>query len=196
MAYGEGGEVGFGGGGSFYSERTATSPAGDGKVGFDNGFAVSGWVGHNMYQYLGGEIRYMYQQNDLKLDAGSGSAKFSGRTQAVNYNFHIHTAPKDSKVRPFLAVGGGLKGYAGTGTEIPNQPGADIVLLTKTTEWKGVIVFGGGIKYAVSDHVALRVEVYDYFSQVPTKVITPAPGGDLGGWFHNLVPSFGVSFTF
>ncbi|MCP5112469.1 MAG: outer membrane beta-barrel protein [bacterium] len=192
----QGGEVGLAGGGSFYLDQTVTAEGGEAKAGFDPGFAVSGWIGHNMYKYLGGEIRYMFEQQGMKLNGPGGSASFSGRSHALHYNFLIHTAPNDAKVRPFVAVGGGIKGYQGTGTEVVAQPSQEFALLSKTNDWKGLIVFGGGVKFAVSDNVSFRVEVYDYFSQTPTKVIAPAPGASIGSWFHNFVPMVGVSIRF
>jgi len=42
-----------------------------------------------------------------------------------------------------------------------------------------LITFGGGIKYAVAPRFLLRIEVRDYFSRFPTKVIAPAPGAHL-----------------
>ena len=35
----------------------------------------------------------------------------------------------------------------------------------------------------------IRAEVYDYFTQTPVVVLQPAPGAELGGWIHNIVPS-------
>jgi len=197
LAYGQASaEAGFGGGASFYTEKTVTAPAGEAQVGFEPGFILSGWLGQDLYRYLGGELRYSYQMNDLKLNSAGSKFTFGGRAHSIHYNFLFHTAPAGSKLRPFVAVGGGVKAFQGTGPEVPDQPAQDIVLLTKTTEWKGLVVFGGGVKFAVSDGMLLRAEVYDYFSQTPSKVIAPAPGGKIGGWLHNLVPVFGISFRF
>ena len=192
----QGGEVGFAGGGSFYINQTVKAEAGEIKAGFEPGFAVSAWGGHNMHRYVGGEVRYMFQQQDMKLDGSGEKVTFSGRSHAVHYNVLIHTASTDSNVRPFFAVGGGIKGFQGTGTESVDQPLQEFALLSKTTEWKPLIVFGGGVKFAVSESVLLRVEVYNYMSQTPKKVIAPAPGASIGSWFHNLVPMFGLSIQF
>jgi len=197
LAYGQPrGEAGFGGGGSIYTEKTVTSPFGQAKTGFESGFTVSAWVGQDLYRDLSGEVRYSFQMNDLKLTADGPKYTFGGRAHSIYYSFLVHTAPSDAKVRAFLNVGGGIKGYQGTGEEIPDQPAQDMVLLTKTTEWKGLVVFGGGVKYAVSEGIVIRFEVDDYFTQTPTSVLQPAPGAELGGWIHNIVPSFGIGFRF
>ena len=196
VANAQGGDIGFAGGGSFYLNQTVTSEAGEAKAGFEPGFAASAWGGHSVYNYLGGEIRYMYQQQDMKLEGGGAKTLFSGRTHAIHYNFLVHATRKGSSVRPFFAVGGGIKGFYGTGTESADQPLQEFAILTRTSDWKPLVVFGGGVKFAVSDRVQLRVEIYDYFSQTPKNVITPAPGASIGSWFHNFVPMFGISFTF
>ena len=59
-----------------------------------------------------------------------------------------------------------------------------------------MVTFGGGIKYAVSRRVLLRIEVRDYLTSFPTKVIAPAPGAHLAGWLHDIVPMAGITFVF
>ena len=195
-AFGQRGEVGFGGGGSIYLEKTVTAPAGEAKTGFDNSFAGGAWLGHNMYNYLGGEIHYLYEQNGLKLSGSGTNVTFSGRSHAIHYDFLIHTSPRGSKVRPFVAVGGGIKGYSGTGTETAAQPLQEYAILTKTSEWKGLVTVGAGVKFALGSRVNLRVEFRDYMTPFPTTVIAPVPGAAIGGWVHNFVPMFGLGFTF
>ena len=196
LVYGQRGDIGFGGGGSFYRENTVNAPAGRAKVGFENGFSAGGWIGQNMYRYIGGEIVYLFEQNDLKLNAGSARPTFGGRSHAIHYDLLIHATPVGSKVRPFVSVGGGIKGYYGTGTETPSQPGQDYAILTKTSDWKGLLVVGGGIKFALSSRLNLKIEFQDYMTPFPTKVITPAQGAGIGGWVHDFVPMIGLGFTF
>jgi hypothetical protein len=59
-----------------------------------------------------------------------------------------------------------------------------------------MVTFGGGIKYAIAPRIILRIEVKDYFSRFPTKVIAPAPGASISGWLHDLVPMAGLTFVF
>jgi hypothetical protein len=42
----------------------------------------------------------------------------------------------------------------------------------------------------------VRVEVRDYFSSFPTKVIAPAPGAHLSGWLNDIVPMVSITFLF
>lgn len=195
-AYGQNAEFGFAGGGSIYTKKSVATPSAQAEVGFEKGFAASAWGGHNMYRHLGGEIRYLFEQNKLMVSSGGGKANFAGRSHSIHYNLLFFGSPPEAKVRPFFAVGGGIKGYQGTGEETPDQPLQNLALLTKTSQWKGLLVFGGGLKFAVGSKVNLRVEVYDYLTQFPSQVIAPAQGVDFGGWVHNFVPTFGISFIF
>jgi hypothetical protein len=94
------------------------------------------------------------------------------------------------------APGGGLSVFQGVGTESSYQPLSSFALLTKTSQWVPMATFGGGIKYAIGRRVLLRIEVRDYFSRFPTKVIAPAPGSHLAGWLHDVVPMAGISVVF
>jgi hypothetical protein len=188
-------EFGFSGGGSLAAANTVQAPFGQASAGFEHGFSAGVWGGHN-HRYLGGEIRYVYEQDRLRVASGGTLAAFSGRSHAIHYSLLVHTRPAGSKTRPFLAAGGGVKGYQGTGTEVLYQPLQEYALLTRTSEWKGLLVFGGGVKFALSPRLQLRAEVYDYLTPFPDKVIAPAPGAAIGGWVHSLVPAFGFGLTF
>lgn len=190
-------EIGGGAGASFYTGKDITGrnntsgtykPAG--------GWGATAVVGNNLYDYVGGEFRYVLQKNDLQLQSGSATAKFAARTSTFHYDVLIHTASVRQRVRPFLAFGGGVRLYEGTGKEVVAQPLANLGFLTKTTETKPIVDFGGGVKVKVSERVLFRAEVRDYFGPVPNKVVAPAPGAKLEGWNHNFVALFGISLLF
>ena len=100
------------------------------------------------------------------------------------------------RLQPFAAAGGGLRVFRGVGAESAYQPLSTFALLTKTSQWVPMATFGGGIKYAIRPRVLLRIEVRDYFSRFPTRVIAPAPGSHLAGWLHDVVPMVGITFVF
>lgn len=190
-------EVGGGAGGSFYKNRSVTgAPGGDATAGFDNGFTGTFYASQSMGRWLNGEIRYQYQQQDLKVEQGSVTDTFKGRSHAVTYEFVIHVKEPDAKIRPYFFFGGGVKGYQGVGSGRAFPPLGDVVALTPTTEWKGLMTFGGGVKFHISDHVILRVEVRDNFSQFPKEVVAPIPPAQVGDWIHNIVPMVMIGYVF
>jgi hypothetical protein len=195
-AFGQNFEFGVAGGGSFYQSKTITNSRGNADAGFNNGFAVGGQVGHNMYSHLGGEFRYMYLQNDAKLSSGGTTVAFGSSAHVLHYDFLYHFADRSASIRPYVALGAGIKYFKGTGSEVVAQPLGNIALLTKTNETKGLVSVGGGLKFRLTDSVILRLDVHDYLSPFPSKIITPAANSaSPGGWVNNIVVSGGVSFA-
>ncbi len=195
-AYAQRYEFGLQGGGSFSTKSKVERTGGSADVGVGSGFGVGITLGHNMYNKLGGEVRYTYLRNDLELSAGGQKVKFGGEAHAIHYDFLLHTANYGSKVRPYVAFGAGIKNFRGTGAENAVQPLSNYALLTNTSEVLPLVSFGGGIKFAISKRAMFRIDVHDYFTGVPKKVIAPVPGASLSGWIHNIVPTAGFSFTF
>lgn len=189
-------ELGGAVGGSFNTSNSVQSSSGSASAGIANGITGSAWLGNNSGSALGGEFRYDYSTGSLKLSSGGSSTQFSGRAQAFHYDFLYHLTPRHSRVRPFVAAGGGLKVYSGTGQEQAYQPLEQFALLTKTNQMTGLISVGGGIKIQASPHLQFRIEVHDYLSPFPTKVIAPASGSSIGGWLQQIVPSFGIAYVF
>jgi hypothetical protein len=187
-------EIGAGVGGDFYTSQTVSNPLGNADASLAKGVAVSGWLGNNTGQVLGGEMRYDFEKADLKLSGQGTSASFGGHTQAFHYDFLFHLAPPEAAVRPFVAAGGGVKVYSGTGTESEVQPLSSAAFLTKTNQIEGLISVGGGLKWTVGQNSLLRLEVHDYLTPFPKNVIAPAAGSKVGGWLQDFVVSVGFSF--
>jgi hypothetical protein len=189
-------EFGVAGGGSFYQSKTVSNPKGDVDGGFSNGWLASAYVGQNMYTHLSGEIRYTYLHNDLKLSGGGQKATFGGEAHAIHYDLLFHTTPNGSKIRPYVAAGGGVKFYRGTGSEVVFQPLQTNALLTKTSQTVGLVSVGAGVKVAVTRRMSLRFDVHDYLTPFPDKVIQPNVNSKVSGWINNIIASGGVSFVY
>lgn len=189
-------EVGALGGGGFYLNNSVTGSRGTGTVGFQPGFSAGGWLGHHTAGRFGGEIRYLFQKNDLKVAGPSQTLTFGGQSHLIHYDFVIHTRSSEDRVRPYFAAGGGMKGYFGTGQEHAFQPLSNIAVPTHTSQWRPVVSFGAGVKWAIRSRLMLRAEVRDYVTQFPKDVIFPAPGNRIGGWAHDITPLIGLSYIF
>jgi hypothetical protein len=189
-------EIGAGAAGTFYTSRTVSAGSLKANAGFNSGWGTAAWLGNDINNWVGGEIRYMYQQNELKLQEGGTTYNFGGRTNTIHYDFLLYGAPRGKKVRPFVAFGAGMRGYSGTGREIPVQPLSRFAFLTRTSEWVPLVSLGAGIKFISTKRLAFRAEFRDYLTPVPSEVITPAPGAKISGWYNNFVALFGVSLLF
>ncbi len=189
-------EFGGGVGAGFYTSQDVTVAGLKGAAKFDNGIAVSAWLDNNTKGLFGGELRYDYQGGDQHLSSGGASVGFGAQTHAVHYDFLLHATPNGSVIRPFVAFGGGIKVYRGTGTEVAFQPLGNIALLSKTQDLEGMLSVGAGVKIKIAPGLNLRVEIHDYLTPFPSKVIVPASGGKVGGWLQDFVPMAGLSFAF
>ena len=188
--------VGGSGGYSFTPDISVKSPAGNANTGFNSGGAFGAFFGDDMYNYWGGEVRYLYQQTDLKLSGGGQSVHFGAHQNIIHADFLGHLRGRESRVRPFVAFGAGVRFLQGTGAESASQPLGQIAALTHTSESLPVADFGAGIKFNFRKSWQLRVEVKDYVSPSPNKVIAPVPGGSIDGWFNNIVGLGSIVYTF
>jgi len=189
-------EFGGGVGGSFYLSRDVTNGATSASAKIKTDVASGVWLGENLGNKWGGEVRYDYQRGDLSLESGSASARFGGETHALHYDILWHATARGAKVRPFLAAGAGIKVYRGTGQELQSQPLMQYALLTKGSELKALLSLGAGVKWQIARAVQLRLEVHDYITPFPKEIITPNVGSHVSGVLQNIVPMVAIAYTF
>jgi hypothetical protein len=187
-------EFGMGVGGGFYTPQDVTLGSTSASAKLKTNVAVSTWVGENISERWGGELRYSYQLGDAQLKRNSTEAVFGAETHTINYNFLMYTKPSEASVRPFFSAGAGIKFYRGTGTETITQPLSQYALLTPAGDLTGVVSVGGGVKMKIGSRLWLRLDVHDYMSPFPKQVITPNVGANVEGWVHDIVPMVAISF--
>jgi len=196
IASGQQWEVGAVGGGSFYVDRSVRAASGSsGQVGYEPGFVAGGLIAHSTAGRWGGEIRYLFEKADMRLSSGGAKYTFGGRSHMIHYDLVLHANSGEDRVRPFVAFGGGMKGYFGTGTERAVQPLNNLAILSHSAQWQAMLSIGGGIKWRIGERVVVRAEVRDYITRLPKDVLLPSPGASLGGWLHDIVPMFGISYV-
>jgi hypothetical protein len=189
-------EFGGLGGGAFLNTVSVSAPAGSATAGFQAGVVAGGFLGQNISNHIGGEIRYEYFQSNLELKAGGASATFSGQAHAVHYDLLFHTHSTTSSVQVYAAVGGGMKLFRGTGTEVAQQPLYQYGYFTKTQNVKPLLDFGGGVKFNITKRLFLRFEVRDFLTGFPTAVLTPPLNVKYGTILQDIVPMVGLSYAF
>ena len=189
-------EIGGAAGGAFYTSQQVTGATANANATLANGLTASAWLGNDSGRLLGGELRYDFGNSDLKLSSGGQSVQFSAQTHAVHYDFLLHFSPRGSRLRPFVAAGGGVKLYEGTGQQVMYQPLENIAVLTHTTDTVALVSLGAGVKFAVTPSVMIRVDFHDYLNPFPNQVIVPATGAKGGSWLQDFVPEAGLAWTF
>jgi hypothetical protein len=187
-----GGSIGYG----FYRHATVFSPDGDATAGIKNRFVAGMVFTEDLYQYLSGEVRYLYQDGDPYLSAGGVRAYVQGQSHALNYDLLFHFRPRAARIRPYMAAGMGGKDYVVTGPEPFPQPLPGIATLTNHDQWRLLYSVGFGVKYYWGRYVVLRFDFRDYLTPFPNQVIVPAPHGTDRGIFEQFTPMFGVGYRF
>jgi opacity protein-like surface antigen len=190
-------EVGFGAGGSFLTSETISNPQGNANATRNPGLALSAWVDNNIGSGLfGGELRYDHENADLKLSSGGTSVTFGSQSNAIHYDFLYNFTSSESPVRPFVAAGGGVKWYSGTGSEQVYQPLSNIAVFSDVRDLRPMVSVGAGVKFNIAKSTLLRLEVHDYLTPFPSTLIAPTSGSSVSGWLQDIVVSAGLSFAF
>jgi hypothetical protein len=193
--FGQQWEFGGMGGAGFLNNVSVSSPLGAATTGFENGGVVGGFVGQNLYPHISGELRFAYLQSDLHISSGGFDEKFSGNAEVVHYDLLWHTNRKGSRVQAFVAVGGGIKEFRGTGQEAAYLgPNDKFGAMTRTSQLKPMGDVGAGIRFSITNHVFLRTEFRDYITSFPTSLILPVNGSKFGSILMDFVPMVGISY--
>ena len=184
------------GGGGFTPDLSVQGTSGKANASLSNGGAFGALFGDDMYNYWGGEVRYLYRVGDLKLSSAGTSAHFEARTNIIHADFLGHLRPRESRIRPFIAFGAGIRIIKGTDIESFDQPLSSIATFSHTLETMPLADVGGGVKVNFGKSWQARVEMRDYLSPAPNKVITPAAGSSISGWLQDIVGLASISYTF
>lgn len=195
-ALGQNWELGGGGGYGVARSNTVSFRSATGEAGLRRGYLATAYGAHHTYRRLSGEFRYTYRQGSPEVFAGGRQARIAGETHTVNYDFLLHARHKQSGIRPYVAFGGGIKVFRGTGTESAFQPLSELILLTRTRETLPLFSVGGGVSVRLAPRAVFRFDFRDHVTPFPSKVLQPAPGAQLRGWLHDFVPLVSIGWTF
>jgi len=157
--------------------------------------AFSIFLDENLYKYLGGEIQYVFRDGGTQVKSNGIDETASGYSNIVVYNLVIHMTPYESKFRPFVGVGSGIKVY--TNSSVPlDQPLAGIATMTRGTHVEPALSFDGGLKFRFRRHAQLRMDLRVYASPTPDRLIRPVYPSHIRGWIFDFVPMAGMAYVF
>src|SRR6516165_513387 len=82
-------EVGGAGGYGWYINPSITNPAGSAEAGFPPKGAIGAVFGNNMYEHVGGELRYLLRFGGPRLKFGGVQANMTGYTNLIVYDLLV-----------------------------------------------------------------------------------------------------------
>jgi hypothetical protein len=173
----------------------ANGPA-SASAGFHPGFALGTVLGENMYNYIGGEFRYLFRWGSPLMDYQSTRTSATGYSNILTYDLLVHMTPRDNKIRPYVAAGAGIKIYTATNEQILNQPLQSFAVILPVTQVEPAISAGGGIKYRVARHVQIRADFRAYMTPLPNQLFRPTGPSVVRGWLFDFMPQAGISYLF
>jgi hypothetical protein len=189
-------EIGAEGGYGWSYNPSIVNSAQSAEAGFAQKVAVGAVFAQNLYDYVGGEVRYLYSFGGPQVKSQGTQAYISGYTNAVTYDVLVHFTPRESNIRPFVSAGVGAKIYTGSGTLYQHQPLADVAFLTQSTQAEPALTVGGGVKWLLPKHFQLRVDLRTYMTPFPNQVISPTGGSTVHRWVFDFVPVAGIGYVF
>lgn len=190
-------EIGGAGGYAMSKDNTVTNGAGQsGDVGLKRGFVASAFAVDHMWDHLSGEFRYVYRKGNPLVESGGTRVKMTGEAHSFGYDLLLQIKGREERIRPYIAFGGGVKVFRGTGEETDYQPLQDLAVPSKTQQTEPMLSIGGGVSVRLAPYAVFRVDFRDQVTPFPKKVIFPAPGAELNGFFHDFMPMFGIGLSF
>jgi hypothetical protein len=189
-------ELGAAGGYGWYANPSIVSPSGSIRPGLAPKGVMGVVFGQNMYEHIGGEVRWLYQFGGPQLKFQDTEASSTGYTNLVTYDVLFFTSNREAKVRPYVSGGAGIKVFTGNQIRTVGQPFAGSALLMPATQVEAAISAGAGVKYKVARRIVLRLDFRTYFSPPPDQIFRPTGTSSIHGWVYNFVPLGGISFVF
>jgi hypothetical protein len=188
-------ELGAVGGYGWYYNPSITNANSSARVGFPPRAAVGVVLGDDLFTYVGGEFRYLFRYGGPQVESNGNTASAPGYTNAITYDGLLYLTNRESKVRPFLSGGVGVKIFTGSGRSL-TQPLAGLAVLREVSQVEPAISFGGGLKYLVARHMQLRADFRIYVTPLPDEVIRPVGLSTIDRWVFDFVPLGGISYVF
>jgi hypothetical protein len=189
-------ELGAIGGYGWYHNPSIANPLNSGQAGFPPRAALGVVLGEDRFRYLGGEFRWLLRFGGPQLQLNGTTEAAPGHTNTITYDFLFHMTRRESRVRPFVAAGAGIKVYTGSFPDL-TRPLAGLAILRPVTQVEPAVSAGAGLKFLLPEHIQLRVEFRTLMTPLPNDVIRPTgPATRVHGWIYDFLPLAGISYVF
>ena len=189
-------EIGAAVGNGSYHDGTITTSSASAQAGMGNAIAPSVVACDDMYEHVSGEFRYLYQGGQPFVSQGAVKGAMAGRSHTFVYDGLVQLRGRQHRIRPYFAIGAGVKGYVTPGPAPSPEPLPKVAALLAKSQWTLVGSVGAGIKVKVQEHIVLRFDIRDYVTEFPKRQIAPAAGATVSGLLQQITPMGGVSLVF
>jgi hypothetical protein len=153
--------------------------------------------GQNMYEHVGGEVRYLFQFGGPQLRQDGVQVNATGFTNTIVYDLLVHLTDREARFRPYIGGGAGIKVYTGSEYRFIGQPFDGAAFVKRHSQVEPAISVGAGLKYQVARHALIRFDFRTYMTPFPNEVLRPIGyNSKIHGWIYNFVPMGGVSVIF
>jgi hypothetical protein len=189
-------EIGAMAGYAWDHDASIGNPSGSVEAGFKPGFAGGALFGDDMYQHIGGEIRWLYRVGGPQLTAPGVKVSASGFTNLVHYDLLVHLTSREERIRPYIAGGAGIKVFTGPHLPALDQSLGNFAVISPGNHVEPLISVGAGVKYRVSKGLQLRLDFHAYMSPCPGDLFRVASPSAIHGWIYDFLPTLGASYLF
>jgi hypothetical protein len=109
-------ELGASGGYGWYHDPSIANASGSAQAGMPSRAAFGMTFTQNMYNYVGGEIRYLFRFGGPQLKSSGVEANQDGHTNLVTYDFLFYTSSKEIQNSSLRGRGSRHQSVHGSGT--------------------------------------------------------------------------------
>lgn len=190
---GQAGEWEASGGAGFgmYHPLSYSTAAGSAEAGIGPRYALNAAIGRQFAGRFAAEAVYTFQDGDFEISSGGSKTAYDANTHATHGDVLVYFG-RWKGFRPYVAAGAGVKFYRGL--EQPGvRPLGEFGSFRRATDTRPLLLFGGGVEWALSSHFGLRLDARDYTTPFPASVIVPAGGAHVSGWLHDFVPVLSIT---
>ncbi len=168
---------------------------------FAPGYMAGVRISENLGEYFGAELDYSLANQPVEFRNLSPTLQvvnLDHRVHSVAYTVLVYGLKRNSRVRPYGAVGPGISLYETFGDSEDN---AVALGLSLTNRWKVAGIFGGGVKIRTTQRTGFRFDVRDHITGIPDLGLPhagtlQAPGFRPDGQVHNWQFSAGFFYSF
>ncbi len=189
-------EIGAVAGYAWDHDASIRSPSGSVNAGFKPGFVGGAIFGEDPYEYIGGEVRWLYRVGGPQLTAPGIKVSAGGYTNLLYYDLLVHLRRRERKLRPYIAGGGGAEIYTSTDAAVVGQPLQTIAVIARGTEVEPLISVGAGVQCDVNRRLRLRFDFHVYMAPTPGDLFRVLRPTVIRGWQYDFAPAVTVSYVF